>query len=112
MKDYLKEEYREFGYYPIPEKLEKTVDVLETHEIIKALDNTYNRHTGTILDRTKHDLYLRELWNRLEIASTRDVFNLIVEITSEIENQLTELRNQFKNHRHDANKSYTEKPAW
>ena len=63
MKDYLREEHREFGYYPIPEKLEKTVDVLTTQELIDHFDLTYDRHDGTIKDREKFELYKREIWN-------------------------------------------------
>lgn len=100
MKDYLKEEFRDFGYYPIPDKDRKTVDVLTLPELLKLYDETVDRHDGTMHDRHKHELYQREIWNRLSIASTRDITNLVFELHNEHEKQITELRNQFKNHRH------------
>lgn len=114
MKDYLKEEFREFGHYPIPEKDRKIVEVLTLPELLKFYDETIDRHEdGKILDRKKYELYRREIWNRLSIASRRDITNLVFELHNEIDKQLTELKNQFKNHRHRTIMGlYTEKPNY
>lgn len=101
---------REFGWYNIPEKLRPIYDILSTIQLLERLDKaTLNEK---IVNNDDYTYIPWELANRLRIALTEDIAEHICNLWEDFDERLSELEQNFKAHRHDTSKQYSEKPAW
>jgi len=101
---------REFGYYAIPEKLRKEYDSMSFIALLARLDKAVEKDRIVNADDYKYIPW--ELANRLKFALAEDITEYVGDLWKDFDNRLTELEQNFKAHRHDAAKAYTEKPAW
>jgi len=81
-----------------------------TLKLFEEFDKTMD---GEIIkDMVRYDVLRGVIADRLGLVH-RDWFGpLFATELNELDGTLTNLENKFKNHRHDASKSYTTKPEW
>lgn len=108
---------REVGYYPIPDKLLPKYRQVTIMKLIELLDESIrldneNELDIIIHDREDYEYTRRELANRLNMVLTDDILEHINNLWVDFDSRLSELEKNFKTHRHNMDKRYSEKPAW
>jgi len=119
-------DYEEKEFYDVPQEIRKKYMNKTTVELLDILDSFSERnwieeekkHNSYLEDSIKsgkydeYQLVLLEVLQRLELVKGYDVLRIIYSQIAGLEDKIDELDKRFKNHRHDKDKNYTEKPIW
>ena len=108
-------------YSTIPDAIHKEFMDHSTAGLIEEYENTIERRyvevdnyvEGTIVGeykRREHILLL--ICHRLDLIRARDILDIMACENEKIQDAINELSEQFKNHRHSRDKTYSEKPVW
>lgn len=91
-------------------KLYDELDKLSTQELLSEFDKTMNGEL--IKDSARYDVIQGVLADRLHLVPRDLILKFLWEEFSADRNRIDELEEQFKNHRHNLDKTYSEKPVW
>ena len=92
-------------------KLYQKIEQMPLPDILKLYDESTGPE-GEIKDR-KMERHIRAvIADKLELPQRDIIVPFISDLHGELNTRLVELERWFRNHRHDASKEYTEKPAW
>jgi len=111
----------DFGFFEIPYEVEKKYAKLKPDELLDRLiksvgftdipDDKY--FDVTIKNQEDCQWLPRWMYNHYFYDVIEESHNRVYELTIKpLEEKVNELERQFKNHRHDHTKSYTDKPVW
>jgi len=95
----------------IDKKLYNEITAMSFRDILKLYEEVTGEE-GTVLDRTKYDHIRAVIADKLELPQRDIIVPFITNLFNDLSDRIDELEKNFKNHRHDTSKSYTEKPAW
>lgn len=116
-----KKTWLDFGFFEIPYAVEKKYAKLKPDELLDRLiksvsftDRPDDKYFDVNIENQEDCTWLpRWIFNHYLDTVFSDFYERIYEVqVKPLEDRLDELERQFKNHRHDRSKSYTDKPVW
>ena len=94
----------------IDQKLYEEIAMKSFADIIKLYDEVTD---GEIIkDRTKYNHIKAVIADKLELPQRDIIVPFISNLFGDLSNRIDTMEKKFMTHRHDASKSYTEKPSW
>jgi len=110
--------YLEFGSYPSPDEgLAQTYAKMTLHDLLEQADKDIKvTVTGEGEDAEEtidlsHAGVLYELYRRLDVVDGDTVKALIKDAIEPLAKRLEDLERKYRNHRHNLEKTYSEKPV-
>ena len=99
------------GRKDIDQKRYKEIAAMPILDILKLFDDVIGDEGG-IKDFPKYNLIKAVIADKLELPQRDIIVPFISDLFTDLSDRIDDLDKNFKNHRHDASKSYTEKPSW
>jgi len=91
-------------------KLYEQLQQLSTVELLNELDKA--APGDSVKDRKRYNHIIAIIADKLNVPLRKPIGLFVNDIFGDLLKRVDELEKQFKTHRHDTSKTYTEKPAW